>query len=195
MSSSVDEDLARSTSQLSMGASIVSDLNGASCVLPKKLYHLALYNNSMGDVSMNGKEHDNNRCGSYEKMAGRGVPGFPDFPDCWQGETSSAHNNNNKDDVKMGNSNKNRSRQKWKLSTRQQRRRRQMLILRRNAVNTQGINANNRPASGNSKEVKKKSRDERRLRRIAKVAELKARRRRKRDMGDICRGMASIKTS
>lgn len=177
---SVDDDLAWTTSQrLSLGSSIVSDLDLTPCVLPRKL-HPGLYNNSMNDVSMRQQRDSspNENDVRIETITnGEGVPGFPDFPDCWQGETSSE---------RIKNIGINRGR-KWKTPTDSQRHQRRLF---RRAVNTVGIA---KPAAVcKAKEIKKRLREKRRTRRMEKVEKLRERRRRKSDMGAICRGVESI---
>jgi len=175
--SSVDDDLAQVMSQrLSMGSSIVADLQSSSSVLPRKL-HPNLYINSMRDISMTTSQQDckstihNNYSSSCE-----GIPGFPDFPDCWQGETSGQRKNIRS----MSHADKNRG-QKWKNTNAKSKR-----LIRK------AVNMNGNKAAGAGKEVKKRLRDERRMRRIEKIATLQERRRRKIDMGKICQGLASI---
>ena len=165
---SVDEDLARAASQsLSMGSSVVTSLQTAACVLPRKL-HPALYCNSLGDVAMS-------QSGS---VSGGGVPGFPDFPDCWQAESSA-----DRSPVKDASMGKKHCR-KWKANAAAKRKQRRLV---RKAVN------NVVPSSGAGKEIKRKLKEERRLRRSGKVKQLQERRRRKREMGSICQGLASMK--
>eukprot|EP00571_Detonula_confervacea_P014406 CAMPEP_0172303790 /NCGR_PEP_ID=MMETSP1058-20130122/5307_1 /TAXON_ID=83371 /ORGANISM="Detonula confervacea, Strain CCMP 353" /LENGTH=180 /DNA_ID=CAMNT_0013014771 /DNA_START=77 /DNA_END=619 /DNA_ORIENTATION=+ len=177
---SVDEDLARVTSQsLSMGSSVVTNLESSSCVLPRKL-HPSLYNNSMSDVSMTMSQQCKNTKNDNNSSSCGGTPGFPDFPDCWQGETCGERDNSMRDCA-----DKNRG-QKWKTNPRSKRQQQRQLV--RKAVNINGT----KPA-GTGKKIKKRLRDERRMRRIEKVVKLQERRRRKRDMGNICQGLASIK--
>ncbi|KAL9182078.1 hypothetical protein ACHAXT_012421 [Thalassiosira profunda] len=167
MSVSVDDDLARATSQsLSMGSSVVTSIQTAACVLPRKL-HPALYCNSLGDVAMT-------QSGS---VSGGGVPGFPDFPDCWQAESSADRSPAR--DASMGK----KHCRKWKANAAAKRKQRRLV---RKAVNTV-------PSSGAGKEIKRKLKEERRLRRSGKVKQLQERRRRKREMGSICQGLASMK--
>jgi hypothetical protein len=55
-------------------------------------------------------------------------------------------------------------------------------------------NGKNNPGGvGAGKELKRRLKDQRRLKRIEMVVKLQEKRRRKRAMGDICSGMASIK--
>uniref|UniRef100_A0A7S0AFB2 Uncharacterized protein n=1 Tax=Minutocellus polymorphus TaxID=265543 RepID=A0A7S0AFB2_9STRA len=76
-------------------------------------------------------------------------------------------------------------------SKRQQRR------MARKAVNIpygSSTSRNGNPGGiGAGKELKRRLRDQRRLKRIEMVVKLQEKRRRKREMGDMCRGMASIK--
>lgn len=197
-SSSVDDDLANVTSKsLTMGPSIVAHLEYSSSVLPRKLHH-GLYTNSLSDVSMmsvcNNTNINNGRSMVSNKNICRGPPpGFPDFPDCWQGETSSARRQHNIDDsIVMHLADKKRSGQN-KCTTSKAKSKRQQRRLKRNAVNTYGITKRPAAAVGAGKTIKKRLRDERRVRRIEKVNKLQKQRRRKRDMGNLCRGLASIK--
>eukprot|EP00578_Thalassiosira_sp_NH16_P018081 CAMPEP_0181109998 /NCGR_PEP_ID=MMETSP1071-20121207/18481_1 /TAXON_ID=35127 /ORGANISM="Thalassiosira sp., Strain NH16" /LENGTH=190 /DNA_ID=CAMNT_0023193743 /DNA_START=58 /DNA_END=630 /DNA_ORIENTATION=+ len=188
---SVDEDLARFTSKsLSMGSSLIRHIDSSSCVLPRKL-HPSLYNSSLKDVYMgsgqkcNNGNHGDGGAPNRTFTSGGGVPGFPDFPDCWQGGEISEGRRN---DVQMGRADKKRM-QKWRAKTNARLNRQHQQRLVRKAVNTSGIN---KRAVGNGKEIKKGLRDERRMRRIEKIVKLQERRRRKREMGDICRSLASI---
>ena len=198
-SSSVDDDLAKVVaSQLSMGPSIVAHLEYSSSMLPTKLHH-GLYTNSLSDISMksvcNNTNINNDRSMLSNKNICRGPPPeFPDFPDCWQGETSSSRRQHNIDDdsIVMHLADKKRSGQN-KCTTSKAKSKRQQRRLKRNAVNAYGITKRPAAAVGAGKTIKKQLRDERRVRRIEKVNKLQERRRRKRDMGNLCRGLASIK--
>ena len=196
---SIDDDLARATSQrLSMGSSVVEDCKNVSYILPNKL-HPSLYNNSLGDVSMmsnknnNNNNNNNNNKGNEKREHSRhklrvdvGVPGFPDFPDCWQGISSSAAAVQRKGvDTAMHHADKKHSKKCTK--TKRQIKRQQQRRIVRKAVNTSGI-----PKSNQGKVIKNILRNERRLRRIEKVVRLQERRRRKRDLGALCKGMASV---
>ena len=169
-----------------MGPSIVAHIKNSSSMLPRKLHH-GLYTNSLSDVSMmsvcNNTNINNGRSMVSNKNICRGPPpGFPDFPDCWQGETSSARRQHNIDDsIVMHLADKKRSGQN-KCTTSKAKSKRQQRRLKRNAVNV-----------GAAKTIKKRLRDERPVRRIEKVDKLQKQRRRKRDMGNLCRGLASIK--
>lgn len=191
---SIDDDLARATSQrLSMGSSVVEDCKNVSYILPNKL-HPSLYNNSLGDVSMmsNKNNNNNNNTGNEKREHLRhkmrvdvGVPGFPDFPDCWQGTSSSAAIQRKDVDTAMRHADKKHSKKCTK--TKRQIKRQQQRRIVRKAVNTSGI-----PKSNQGKVLKNILRNERRLRRIEKVVRLQERRRRKRDIGALCKGMASV---
>ena len=165
---SVDEDLARVTSRsLTMGSSIIANLQSSSVVFPSKL-HPALYDNSLSDVPMT------QPCCSNNNSPCRGVLGFPDFPDCWQGATSGERENRNGRVGKKHTKN-------WKVNNSRTNRQQRRLV--RKAVN---------PA-GTGKEIKKRLRGERRMRTIEKAEKLQRQCQRKRDMAIICRGMASTK--
>ena len=79
------------------------------------------------------------------------------------------------------------------------RRRQQQRRMVRKAVNvpygssSASRTGNNPGGVGAGKELKRRLKDQRRLKRIEMVVKLQEKRRRKREMGDICRGMASIK--
>ncbi|KAL7524210.1 hypothetical protein ACHAWF_000863 [Thalassiosira exigua] len=167
-----------------MGSSIVTDIVEPCCVLPHRL-HPGLYNNSLGDISMAQPCSGNDCNGAIsndmeeKKHSSSGVPGFPDFPDFWQGETTSDRKQRNGPGDKIRG-------QKWRTKKAARAKRQQMRIIRK-AVNISGTRA-----SGTGKQIKKKKRNERRARRIERVANLQDRRKRKKDMGEICRGLASI---
>ena len=177
---SIDDDLAQATSQrLSMGSSVVEDCKNVSCVLPSKL-HPSLYNNSLGDVSMmllpplnnninNSKGNNEKREQLRQKLkVDVGVPGFPDFPGCWQG-TSSAASQRKGGDTTMHHADKKHS--KKCIKTKRQIKRQQQRQIVRKAVNTSGI-----PKSNQGKVIKNILRNERRLRRIERVVKLQERR-------------------
>ena len=197
---SVDDDLTQATSQsLSMGSSIVATLDTSSLseVLPQKL-HPALYNNFLSDAPMGQLNISNNSSnttsGSEQKSSdicnkfsascsvGGGVPGFPAFPHFWQGESSAGRPNN------TNNFDKRRYGQKWKINNAKTKR--QQRQISRKAVNVHGTTTKR---VGTGKEIKKRLRVDRRRRRMEQIVKLQERRRRKRDMGDICKGVASIK--
>jgi hypothetical protein len=110
----------------------------------------------------------------------RGVPGFPDFPDAWQGETSRERLRKSNDEV-MKNVSKNHAK-RWKIY-RARHKRQQRRVGK--ATNPAGASV--------GKEIKKRQRDQRRVRRREKAMQLQQRRARKRGMGDVCRGLASMK--
>ncbi len=125
---------------------------------------------------------------------GGGVPGFPDFPNFWNG--SSGHHQQQPSTPKASNKKSNNQMNKFSSIRNKGMEKRCHRRIRRTAVNipfgsSSSIAVVSRsPARDMNKTC---ARDERKLRRIAKVVQLKERRRRKRDMGDICRGMAAIK--
>ncbi len=198
MTASVDEDLASATYQrLSIGPSIVADLiELTSCVLPRKL-HPGLYDNSMKDVSMRQRHHgdsnpdENKHINTGTQPAGgRGVPGFPDFPDCWQGETSIERMNNCGGKGRGGG-------RKWKTtsnynSNRSHGRQRRRRLSSRQSADAHGIS---KPVvvARKGKEIKKRLREERRMRRIKKASKLRERRGREGDVGAICRRLESVR--
>mmetsp|Transcript_5560 Transcript_5560/g.10134 ORF Transcript_5560/g.10134 Transcript_5560/m.10134 type:complete len:255 (-) Transcript_5560:226-990(-) len=172
---SIDEDLARVTSQsLTMGSSIVTDLpNSSVVVFPHKL-HPALYNNSMADASMSSSNNNNS-------SSCKGTPGFPDFPDCWQGQTSAGERQ-----IKDVSMDKTHTTRKWRVNNAKAKKQQRRLI--RKAVNPAGTAS----CVQQGKEIKKRLRGDRRIRRKEKAAQLQQRRQRKREMGNICQGLASI---
>mmetsp|Transcript_25627 Transcript_25627/g.51394 ORF Transcript_25627/g.51394 Transcript_25627/m.51394 type:complete len:228 (+) Transcript_25627:59-742(+) len=200
-SSSVDDDLAKATNEsLSMGTSIVKDMDNISFVLPPRhKLHLGLYINtamaspetkSTTSVTTNTLNcHLASMQLGGENTINGGVPGFPDFPDCWAGGQPSTPKA----------SNRNSTRQTNKFSNSKGKQKRCHRRIRRTAVNIPFESASSSSFSraavslSPGRDMKKCARDERKLRRIAKVVQLKERRRRKKDMGDICRGMAAIK--
>jgi len=205
--SSIDDDLAKATNEsLSMGTSIVKDMNNISFVLPpRNKLHLDLYINTAASperkstatsVTINSPNcHvESMQLSGENTVNGGGVPGFPDFPDFWNGSSgnhqqpSTPKASNKKSNNQMNKFSSNRNKSKEKRCHRR---------IRRTAVN---IPFGSSPSSSRAvvsrspaRDMKKCARDERKLRRIAKVVQLKERRRRKRDMGDICRGVAAIK--
>ena len=186
MNASFDNDLVETTKRLSMGASIVANLDSNTCALPKKL-HLGIYNSSLSDISMSTQRHDTMSNKKNVDKCTIGVPGFPEFPDCWQGETSQRRN---KGDISMSYADKKHKNKCATTSKAKIKRQRRRII--RSAVNiipkkyTSDIGCT-------GKTIKKRNRDQRKMRRIEKVAQLQNRRRRKRVMGFLCKGLSSIK--
>lgn len=209
-SSNIDDELAKVTNEcLSMGAAIVKDIDNISFVLPPRHNrHLGLYINTAVDttdavtnsllgcrlasiIEQKPQTPSSISVITTDSSNNKGVPGFPDFPDFWEGGPSTPiasnrqSNNNSRQSNKFNNSNNSKAKQK----------RCHRRMIRRTAVNFFG---SNRAAAAVSlspgrDNMKRCARDERKLRRVVKVVQLKERRRRKRDMGDICRGMAAIK--
>lgn len=232
-SSSIDDALAKATNEsLSMGASIVKDIDNISFVLPPRhKLHLGLYINtsaskkmmednsttavttSLLNCSLASMQLNHNRADSEEQkpptnssrvitadirtsnagggentVNGGGVPGFPDFPDCWDGSTPSTPKASNRKlhyhTNRFSNSNGTQKRHCHRR-------------IHRTAVNNIPHGSPSSRAvvslSPGRDTMKRCARDERKLRRLAKVIQLKERQRRKKDMGDICRGMAAIK--
>ena len=159
---SLDEELAQATSCLTVGPSPITKISETSFVMPPSgKLHPNLYNNSMRDISMNAKSSPD-----AQKTTSEGVPGFPDFPDIWMGESS--HKRNKKSPYK-----------KQKSKHR----------IVRKAVNAPFGSTSRRSLT---KELKLRARAERKLHRLEKCIKLKDRRRRKRDMGDLCKGIAGM---
>lgn len=191
-SDSVDEELAATAQHLSL-RQIPTNLEDVRFVMPN--IYPELYGNSPDAVArrlsaMAFRDDANNQTGigRGKPTDGRvGTPGFPDFPACWQGRSSAPAaaggrrdtTTNPEADEQMRNAFK-RHGPRWKVKRNNGQQR-----FRRQPVNPQGV-ARPTPA-------KKERRDERRARRLEKVAKLQERRRRRREMGEICRGMASIK--
>jgi len=209
---SIDDDLAKATNEsLSMGTSIVKDMKNISFVLPPRhKLHLGLYINTAASpeavtnkspkchvesMQLSGENTVNGGCG------GVGVPGFPDFPDFWNGSTG--HRQRQPSTPRASNQKSNQQTNKFSSSNRNKgKEKRVHRRIRRTAVNIpfgssssplRAVLMSQSSSSSPSRDMKKRARDERKLRRIAKVVQLKERRRRKRDMGDICRGVAAIK--
>jgi len=166
----IDEDLARSASQsLSLGSSIVVNFNkSTSVVLPRNL-HPGLYYNSMNDVHL--------------QDISAGVPGFPDFPECWQGEPSSERRSVNRE----------RQCKPDAASSSRNQRRHQRRLVRHYAVNKFGMIKSANVAKRGSNEIKIQLREKRRLQRKEYIAKLRERVKRKQDMRAICRGLEWIK--
>lgn len=187
---SIDNDLVETTKRLSMGASIVTNLNSSNCKLPMKL-HPALYNSSLSDISMGNQRHDAINKNNNKNNVNRctiGVPGFPDFPDCWHGETPQRNNG----DMSMSYADKKHKNKCTTTSKARIKRQRRKVV--RMAVNVVGISkkyTSNTACTG--KTIKKRNRDQRKMRRIEKVAQLQNRRRRKREIGLLCKSLSSIK--
>jgi hypothetical protein len=171
----IDDDLARSVSQsLSLGSSTLVNFTKITSVvvLPRNL-HPGLYNNSMNDVHLNNVI---------------GVAGFPDFPDCWQGEPSSVRQCQNRErkcntSVMMTSNNRRN----------QRRQHHQRRLMVRQAVNTFGIIKSTNVIKKGNNEIKKRLHEKRRLQRIEYIAKLRERVKQKQDMGAIIRGMELIK--
>jgi len=179
MNASIDNDLVETTKRLSMGASIVTNLDSSSiCVLPMKKLHPGLYNSSLSDISMGNQRHGDANKNNI------GVPGFPEFPDCWQGETPQR----NKNDISMSYADKKHKNKCTTTSKAKIKRQRRRII--RSAVNIIPKKYN---TGCTGKTIKKRNRDQRKMRRIEKVAQLQNRRRRKREIGILCKGFSSIK--
>ena len=170
-----------------------------------QLYHTAInnhdyttgttQNNSIHSNSMISTTIDNSEKEDKTSTTGQcsGVPGFPDFPDCWDGlqePPSTPKMSNRRKNSHYGGGSSKSGKQKRCCHRRK---------IHRTAVNAPfgsraaaaSVTISSRSNTG--KDMKRNARDERKLRRIVKVTQLKERRRRKRDMGDICRGMAAIK--
>ena len=214
--SSIDEELARAaTTSLSMGPATV-DGPWYGFALPRKL-HMGLYSNTLGDASMSaGERSTGDGSGGVP-----GFPDFPDFwvatTSAKEGNANvkkKAHTTKKKqaprrrtkpsaDDTiddelcKKVSSLFAHAKVRGKNQTISNSKRRQRRIVRK-AVNIPygssshtGTNAN--PCGlGAGKELKRRLRDQRRLKRIEMVVKLQEKRRMKREMGDICRSMASI---
>jgi hypothetical protein len=202
----VDDDeidsLARLTSQgLSMGPSNVTNLEDTCVMIQSKLLHPGLYECSLRDIFMEKAAARSSSCAaaaaaaktppalhSYRNRNGvvreKGVPGFPEFPDLWIGDVTSAFRHVN---VRGG------FEQSTTKHLKSSRRGQKYQQLQRKAVNVYGIKSALSAMAIGSKAIKKAKRDERKCRRIEKNAQLKERRRRKIDMGEICRGMGLIK--
>ena len=116
-----------------------------------------------------------------------GVAGFPDFPDCWQGEPSSERQCQNRErNCKTGVMTSNNRRN-------QRRRHDQRRLMVRQAVNTYGIIKSTNVIKKGNNEIKKRLREKRRLQRIEYIAKLRERVKQKQDMGAIIRGLKLIK--
>jgi len=163
---SLDEELAQVTSNLTVGPSPVTTLINTSFVMPP-LHKLCpnLYNNSMKDISMDVKTSN-----ADTQIPSDGVPGFPDFPSIWTGETSHNQRRNKRSPCKKP---KNKSR------------------IKRKAVNTP-FGSSTVSSTSISKAMKLRARAERKLHRLEKCVKLKEKRRRKKDIGDLCKGMAGM---
>lgn len=166
LKSSVDEELAQVTSNLSVGPSPITKLNEASFVMPPlhKL-HPNLYNNSMNDITMNVK-----KCSISTQHSSEGVPGFPDFPDIWTGQSSA------------------QQRRHKKLSPFKKPRHKKCIA--RKAVNTQY--RKEQAVSSMIKALKVRAREERKLHRLEKCIKLKNKREKRRDMSDLCRRVSGM---
>ncbi len=160
-----------------------------------QLYHTAINNHDSTTTTQNNIRSNDNSEEVKIRTNGchSGVPGFPDFPDCWDGigiePPSTPKMSNRRKNSHYGGSSKCGKQKRCCHRTK----------IHRTAVNTPfgsraaAASVTILSRSNTGKEMKRNARDERKLRRIVKVTQLKERRRRKRDMGDICRGMAAIK--
>ncbi|KAL3805360.1 hypothetical protein HJC23_009067 [Cyclotella cryptica] len=179
--SSLDEQLALATSTLTVGPSTVTklDIDNTSFVMPPlhKL-HPNLYNNSMRDVFMDDSRNESNT------QSAQGVPGFPDFPSFWTGEPSLQQRCQHDKRKKQGTA--------CKKSPKRRR-------LVRKAVNTPygSIPSTSSFTSSpnvvaTTKAIKRKARADRKFIRLEKCLKLKEKRNRKKNMGELCRGIASM---
>lgn len=166
---SLDEELAHVTSNLSVGPSPITKLSTSFIMPPQHKRHPNLYNNTMGDICM-GDKASNTNVGAQKdaQTKNTGVPGFPDFPDVWMGSVS--------------------SKPKHKSPCRKPKRNKRLV---RKAVNTP-FGSTSVSAVSISKTMKMKARAERKLHRLEKCIKMKEKRRRKKDMGDLCRSMAGM---
>lgn len=185
--------------------------------LPKKL-HMGLYSNTLGDATMSaGEKNTGGDSGGVP-----GFPDFPDFWVGESSAKDGSANNKKKEQARVTKKQAPRRRAspsadaaiddelckkvsslfahakaRGKDRTISSSKRRQRRIVRK-AVNVPygssshtGTKAN--PCGmGAGKELKRRLRDQRRLKRIEMVVKLQEKRRRKREMGDICRSMASV---
>ncbi|KAL3786005.1 hypothetical protein ACHAWO_012203 [Cyclotella atomus] len=159
---SLDDELAEATSNLTVGPSPITKLDTSFVMPPQHKLHPNLYNNSMRDIAMDVKTT------SLNTNTSNGVPGFPDFPDMWTGESSSKFKQH-----------------KSPCCTPKRKK------VVRKAVNTPfGSTTVSRISI--SKTIKLKKRAERKLHRLEKCIRLNEKRRRKKDMGDLCRSMAGM---
>jgi hypothetical protein len=162
---SLDEELARATSILTVGPSPITELSSSFIMPPLHKLHPNLYSNSLKDISMDVKSSSVDALQTDE-----GVPGFPDFPSSWMGESSY----NQKQRNKKSPCKKPKSKQR----------------MIRKAVNTPFGSAS--VTSTSSKIMKLRARAERKLHRLEKCIKLKEKRRKKKDMRDLCKGITGM---
>ena len=216
---SIDEELARAaTASLSMGPATV-DGPWYNFALPKKL-HMGLYSSTLGDATMSANSGNDNGSGGVPGFPDfpdfwLGESSAKEGNGNSKKSTKQAHTTKKQaprrraspsadaaiDDelCKKVSSLFAHAKARGKDRTISNSKRRQRRIVRK-AVNVPygssshtctGTKAN--PCGlGAGKELKRRLRDQRRLKRIEMVVKLQEKRRRKREMGDICRSMASI---
>ena len=219
--SSVDEELARAAyAGLSMGPATV-DAPWYNFALPKTL-HRGLYEITLGDASVSVPGPGNISNNSNNHSGVPGFPDFPDFwvGESSGGQKKHTNTSTNKnaqvpkrrmpgcsvdaaidDDLARRISTlfaQARARGRDRTISKSKRRQQQRRMVRK-AVNvpygssSSSRTGNNPGGVGAGKELKRRLKDQRRLKRIEMVVKLQEKRRRKRQMGEICRGMASIK--
>ena len=219
--SSVDEELARAANAgLSMGPATV-DAPWYNFALPKTL-HRGLYEVTLGDAVPGNSSSNNNTNNSSNNSGVPGFPDFPDFwvGESSGGQKKHTNTSTNKnaqvpkrrmsgcsvdaaidDDLARRVSTlfaQARARGRDRTISKSKRRQQQRRMVRK-AVNvpygssSSSRTGNNPGGVGAGKELKRRLKDQRRLKRIEMVVKLQEKRRRKRQMGEICRGMASIK--
>eukprot|EP00956_Cyclotella_meneghiniana_P043406 scaffold268942_cov89-Cyclotella_meneghiniana.AAC.1 len=132
---------------------------------PLHKLHPNLYNNSINDITM-----DIKKCSIGTQQSSKGVPGFPDFPDIWTGQSSAPQ------------------RQRKRSSPFKTPRHKKCIT--RKAVNTQY--RSEQAVSSMTRALKVRAREERKLHRLEKCIKLKNRREQKRDMSNLCRGVSGM---
>lgn len=179
--SSLDEQLALATSNLTVGPALVTKLDhiSTSFVMPPmhRLHH-NLYDNSMRDLSMDFSRNEGN------KTSVEGVPGFPDFPSFWTGEPSRRQWHRHDKHKKQGSLCKKSPKRKTLM--------RKAVNIPYGSIPSASSCISQPNIAATAKAMKKKARADRKFLRLEKCLKLKEKRNRKKNMGDLCRGIASM---
>jgi hypothetical protein len=179
--SSLDEQLALAASNLTVGPSLITklDLVSTSFVMPPlhKLHH-NLYNNSMRDLSMDFSRNEGNT------TSAEGVPGFPDFPSFWTGGPSQRQSYKHDKHKKQGTSSKKSPKRKSLM--------RKAVNIPYGSIPSASSSISQPSIAATTKAMKRKARADRKFLRLEKCLKLKEKRNRKKNMGELCRGIATM---
>lgn len=175
-----DEELARAVSSaLNLGPSEVTKSNHENYTLPKDS-HKGLYDSTIGDCHM-----ENSLCSNKSYLSSKvedGVPGFPDFPCFWAGETGGA---------------KLRKKLRKQMNSAKARRaERRLNKIARSAVNLYGTRSEAVTIAKTVKRIHKKTmKNKKKLKRDMAKAKLERKRKNKKDMNELSKGLAVLQFS